>query len=208
MDLFGEKRDTFYPYIYRALVIDNNDPSKFGRIKARVYPMFHELDSQFIPWSTPASSVFSGAGDGFGSFNIPAVNSYVFVFFEQGKITQPVYFAEAQTATKGIPSESSTNYPNRHVWKTGTGVCVYIDDTNNEIKIIHPSGTKVSVDQTGKVTIDSSNIQLGTSTNPLDIDSFVKVSDVTTGKILSAGSGSPVTWLPAIPHGTTKVKGV
>lgn len=209
-DLFDEKLPPLFPYIYRALVLDNNDPDKLGRIKARIYPMFFNLGSEVIPWAVPASPLFAGAGDGFGSICIPSIGTYVFVFFEQGRIDQPVYFAEAQTATKGIPTESTTNYPNRKVWKTSDNFVVYIDETANELKITHQSGTKITIDSTGKITLDTASgaiVQLGTSTNPIDVDSFVKVSDVTLGKILSAGSGSPVTWGNPV-HGTTKVRGV
>lgn len=210
-DLFEHKQPLLFTGIYRALVLDNQDPEKLGRIKARVYPMFFELESDVIPWCVPASPLFSGAGSGSGAFTIPSVGSYVFVFFEAGKLEQPVYFAEAQTATMGIPTESATNYPNRRVLKTPDGFYIYIDETSNELKIHHQSGTEITIDNTGKVLINSSNIQLGTSANPLDITALVKPTDFGlpgVGKISAMAGSNPVVFTVLPAAGTTKVKGV
>lgn len=207
MDLMQEKSDRDFSGIYRGKIVDNNDPDKLGRCRIQIYPMFYSIAADMLPWATPAFSLFSGAGDGTGSFCVPDVGSFVFAFFECGHHTQPVYFAEAQTAQKGIPSESATNYPSRKVWKSGQGLTVYVDDSNNELSINHPSGTKIVIDNTGKVLIDSDDIQLGDSLIPVDVDSLVKVSDVTLGKIISPTG--PCSWVvPAVPHGTTKVTAV
>lgn len=210
MSILKEKKDRSYPYIYRGLVVDNNDPDKLGRVKIKIYPMFYNLETKFIPWSVPAQGIFAGAGADSGSFCIPSVDSFVFVFFEMGSIHQPVYFAEAQTAQKGIPIESQVNYPNRKVFKTSQGLTVFIDDSNNEINIKHPSGTSIVIDNLGKVLIDSNDIQLGDSLLPTDISKLLKVSDVLSGKLLSATAGAPVVLADGTgaTTGTTKVTGV
>jgi hypothetical protein len=196
MDLLKQDNAREFNGIYRGLVVDNNDPQKLGRIKVKIFPMFYNLDSKLLPWAVPAFPLFSGAGSDSGSFCVPNVDSYVFVFFECFHYDQPVYFAEAQTAQKGIPVEIQVNYPNRKVYKSGAGITVYIDDTSKEVRVFVPTG--------GKVVIESDDIHLGDETG----DSLIKVSDVTEGKILSAGSGSPVTWNPvAVIKGTQKVKG-
>ena len=185
-DMFENKSQLFYGN-YRALVIANNDPIQAGRKQARVLPMFYSAADSDLPWAVPAMPLFSGSGNNQGSFCVPDVGTYVWVFFEAGRITEPVFFAEASTATLGIPSDALTNYPNRHVIKSSGGIIVYIDDTTKTVTITVPSGGHINLgDESG--------------------DNLVKVSDITNGNVLSATSGSPVTWLPVVPHGTVKVK--
>ena len=152
---FVNHKDTFEG-IYRGKVLDNNDPLKYGRIKVEVYPMLvidstvtNPLTSAILPWAIPAYSIWEGAGSDTGYFAVPAVDSYVYVFFEQGNVYQPVYFAEAPTATLGLPSERTTNYPDRKVLKTSSGVVFYVDDTSGSevIKIIHPIGSNAFIDK-------------------------------------------------------------
>jgi hypothetical protein len=191
MQMIQENTDNAFAGIYRGKVLDVEDPLKLGRIKIQVYPAFYRLEKKFIPWATPAFSLFAGAGEDTGSFCVPDVDSFVFVFFECGRYSQPVYFAEAQTAQKGIPIESQSNYPSRKVWKTRQGLTVYIDESNNELSINHPSGTKIEIDSTGKVLIDSSSIELGSSLG--------KSKVLTTNSVITApsGGGACVVTLPA-----------
>jgi len=148
-----EKTTNKFNGIYRGKVLSNSDPLKLGRIKVQVYPMFATLKEDEVPWCVPAMPLFEGAGEGIGSFCVPDINSFVFVFFEMGDLYQPVYFAEAQTKTKGLPSERITNYPNRKIWKTSSGITIYIDDTAKKLYITCPSDGEVII-QGGKVIIN------------------------------------------------------
>jgi hypothetical protein len=145
-----------YPYCYRAKVLDNLDPEMLGRIKAQVYPMFATLLASELDWARPAFSLGAGAGDGFGSFSVPSIGTFVFVFFEAGDFRQPIYFAEAPTMTKGLPTERTVSYPDRKVWKTSSGISVQVDDLTHEIKISQPTGgASITLASDGKVTIES-----------------------------------------------------
>lgn len=151
--------------MYRAKVLSTSDSEQLGRIKAEVYPMLigkdtaqnfdgvEGIDIEQIPWTVPAMPISSGAGNGFGSFSVPKVGSFIFVFFEEGDINQPVYFAEAPTKQYGLPASRLTNYPNRKVVETSSGVTIIIDDTTGEVII---TGS-------GDVTIQGANVRL----NPL-----------------------------------------
>lgn len=160
--------------IYRAKVLDNDDPDKLGRIKVEIYPVLigeetaRSLDGvegiavDNLPWAVPAMPLFVGAGEGFGGFAIPEEDSFVFIFFEGGDVYQPVYFAEAQTGTKGLPPDRITNYPNRKIFQTKNGIVIYLDDTEDEeeIKVLHPRGTFIRIDKDGSIsatTVDEGN---------------------------------------------------
>jgi len=84
-----------------------------------------------LPWAYPAMPLFSGSGNGFGAFAVPDIGTFVFVFFLEGDIYQPVYFAEAPTGTMGLPSERVSGYPSTKVLKTSSGVVISIDDSGN-----------------------------------------------------------------------------
>lgn len=97
--------------IYRGVIEDNNDPEKAGRCRIRIFGVHTdnkiktELDgipTDELPWAEPALSLFEGSVSGFGSWTVPLQGSHVFLFFENGHILQPRYFASAP----GIPTES------------------------------------------------------------------------------------------------------
>ena len=148
--------------MYRAKVLSNIDPEQLGRIQCEIYPMLigktsaqnldgvDGIDIEQIPWAVPAMPLSSGAGSGIGSFAVPFVGSFVFVFFEEGDINQPVYFAEAQTKQYGLPASRLTNYPNRRVVETSSGVKIIIDDTTGHIII---TGA-------GDVVVQGTNVRL------------------------------------------------
>ena len=141
---------------YRAKVVDVSDPLLAGRIKIQVYPVMKDIEAEDLPWAVPAMPLFSGAGAGYGSFCVPAMDSFVFCFFENGDMYQPVYFAEAQTGLHGIPASAKTNYPNRKVLKTKNGIEIIVDDTKGHetISILHPKGSSIVFDEDGKVKIN------------------------------------------------------
>ena len=144
--------------IYRALVEDVDDTEKLGRVKARVYPMFSDIEIGHLPWAVPAFGLFEGAGEDMGSFTVPDVGNWVFVFFEAGDPYQPVYFANAPTGAdslKGLPVSRETNYPTRRVWRTSSGIEVYIDNTDTEIYVSHPATCTMKIDKDGNIEVET-----------------------------------------------------
>ena len=154
--------------IYRAKVLDNNDPDQYGRIKVQAYPMFEGItDPTLLPWAVPMFPIWDGAGIDKGYFAVPDIDTFVFVMFEEGDVYQPIYIGEAPTAQMGLPAERITNYPNRKVIKSSSGIIFYVDDTLNEVKMVHPTGTTITIDNLGQVTISSgTNVNIiGTNVN-------------------------------------------
>lgn len=81
--------------IYRARVENNQDPTKSGKVQVRV-PQFHgtEGSSNYLiisglPWATPITPV--GSGYDHGTLLIPDIGDYVFVLFENGDRSTPLY---------------------------------------------------------------------------------------------------------------------
>ena len=145
---------------YRGTVVDNADPDQLGRVKVNIFGVFDGMPTANLPWAIPALPIFSGAGSGFGYSAVPEVGSYVWCFFEAGDLYQPVCFAEAPDGVHGLPTERTTNYPFRKVWKTKNGIVIYIDDTDKEVKVEHPSGAYVKIDSTGNILISGTTVSL------------------------------------------------
>lgn len=87
-------------YVIRGTVEYNRDPEHRGRIMVRVVEDGPEM--QFKNKEQPRVATFDlgwcdplfnqGAGMGFGAFNVPPVGSRVFVMYERGETTNPIYF--------------------------------------------------------------------------------------------------------------------
>ena len=70
---------------YRGFVVDDEDPDKRGRL--RCGPSV--LGSEETAWALPC--VPFGGGAGYGLFAVPPVDSQVWVEFEEGELSQPIW---------------------------------------------------------------------------------------------------------------------
>jgi len=180
-----------YPGIYRARVLgtDALETDKLGRIKAEVYPFMlgtvtalaagvgDGIATATLPWAIPAPSLFSGSGDGTGCFAVPDVGSYVWVFFENGDVHQPVYFAEAPNKLKGLPTERLVGYPGTKVYKTSTGATIVVDSTGN-----------ISVTSPGNVTVTAVGNIVATAGGDISVTATGAVNITATGDVTVSGA--------------------
>lgn len=144
-------KNKFYGF-YRGEVMDDQDPLKQGRVKVKVFGVFDNISTEDLPWSIFADP-WMGGQSGLGGFWVPDVKSHVWVFFEDGDHTQPVYFAGAPALLDTPPERNEGNYPRNKVFKTKAGHLIEIDDTSgaSRIHIKHKSGTEVTVFDSGDV---------------------------------------------------------
>jgi len=149
-----------FPGIYRGTVMDNVDPLQYGRVKVKIYPMLADVETTNLPWAVPMYPIWEGAGTGIGYFAVPDIGTNVFVMFEMGDIYQPVYIGEAPDAVKGLPSDRTTNYPNRKVIKSSSGIKVIIDDTAKTIDVVHPVTARIFIDALGNVIVNGTTVSI------------------------------------------------
>jgi len=90
--------------IYRGVVEGVADPLKLGRVQIRVFGVHTPLKEKSsggrdgvptaeLPWALPANPIAEGSVSGFGVWAVPVQGSHVYVFFENGNPSTPVYFA-------------------------------------------------------------------------------------------------------------------
>lgn len=151
---------------YRGIVANNVDPLSMGRIQATVVDVLGEVPTS---WATPCAPV---AGINAGFFAIPMVGSGVWIEFEAGDVSRPIwtggYWAagEAPMAPPGSPS-----LPTTKIWRSDFGLCAVMDDltqtitisdalTANQIVVSVPTGT-ITVKGLARVVLEGPLIQEG-----------------------------------------------
>jgi uncharacterized protein involved in type VI secretion and phage assembly len=158
---------------YRALVADNQDPSNLGRIRAKVPEILGDVDTG---WALPALPY---SGDGVGVYTIPAVDAGVWIEFEAGDVSRPIWtgcwWGDGQLPTDETGSSTT---PLRKIIRTEEGLLLSLDDGgktitlsdangSNFIKIETQSG-QIKVQAATKVVIEAPQIELvQNATHPL-----------------------------------------
>lgn len=98
---------------YIGKVIYNDDPTRSGRCKVRVFGEFDELKDEMVPWFAPVNSgVFSSGGA--GSLSVPKVGDVVRVRFLHGDIYSGEYTA-LQCVDPKLVEQIRDDYDGTHV---------------------------------------------------------------------------------------------
>ena len=104
--------------VYRGKVTDNNDPSHLMRIKANIPEIFGDLES---PWVLPCVPP--------GTRSIPDVGSLVWIEFEAGDISQPIWSGGWWGKGELPKNESGTQAkPPIKIIRSEQGLQVSLDD--------------------------------------------------------------------------------
>ena len=158
---------------HRGLVTDNKDPSNLGRIRAKVPEILQDVATG---WALPAAPY---AGDGVGIFAIPAVNAGVWIEFEAGDVSRPIWtgcwWADDQRP-KNHDGKQAT--PPLKIVRSEQGLIVSLDEDGQTISLSDDSGDnivtievkkgQVTVKGATKVVVDAPQIQLvEDSTHPV-----------------------------------------
>src|SRR5690348_14830866 len=111
---------------YRGQVTDNADPSNLGRLKAQVPAV---LGEEATGWALPAF-IYGGAAEQ-GLFAVPDVGAGVWIEFEGGDLSYPIWTGTWYTA--GAIPESAQ--PGKKVLKTKSGHKLVLDDDAGTLEI-------------------------------------------------------------------------
>lgn len=129
---------------YEAQVIDENDPRKLGRIRARVNGFMDYIPDDSLPWARPndwhhpeglkpdGNSVQrSGAFGG-----VPKRGSKVHLYFPQGNEYSCTWSSSVAYDDKSKLPEFMRNYPNRLGIKLSDGTTIIFDTKTKEMYVI------------------------------------------------------------------------
>lgn len=147
---------------YRGTVSDNSDPDNRGRIKVKVPSVLGTVEA----WAMPCVPY---AGDGVGFYSLPATGAGIWVEFEAGDPSYPIWTG-CFWADNELPDPGGAPIK---IWKTEK-VTFRIDDDNDELKMEMTSGSKVTL---------ASDIQSESSNAKHTVGSSGVVSELGSGKV-------------------------
>jgi uncharacterized protein involved in type VI secretion and phage assembly len=153
---------------YRGVVVDNQDPSKLGRLKLRVPSV---LGADVVTgWAMPCAP-YGGAADQ-GMLFIPDAGAGVWIEFEEGDLEFPIWVGtywskpngdsevpNPNKASDGTEEGSIQDPPTAKIIKTSKGHTIQFEDADGAEMILIREGKLghfVTMDQNGIVVSDAS----------------------------------------------------
>jgi len=146
-----ETRNRFYGK-YRGKVAENTpkDPKRKGMIKVLVPEVF---GGEVSNWAMPCAPY---AGEGVGQFLVPPVGSGVWVEFEAGDVSRPIW-SGCWWAPDDIPEDASGTQADvpLKIIRTEQGLMIAFDDSSQTISLSDAKGKNVLEIrvQQGKITV-------------------------------------------------------
>jgi uncharacterized protein involved in type VI secretion and phage assembly len=132
-------------------VVDNNDPTTRGRLQVKVPSLFGE----FAVWAMPCVPY---AGKKVGFYSLPPVDAGVWVEFEAGDPSYPVWTG-CFWADDEVPDSGG---PDIKIWKTAK-ITARLDDSKGELLLQNDSDSKTTYASTVKIESGSANVTVGES---------------------------------------------
>jgi uncharacterized protein involved in type VI secretion and phage assembly len=149
---------------YRGLVTQNDDPANRGRLQVLVPAVMGDVPI----WALPCVPY---AGKNMGLYTIPEVGAGVWVEFEAGHPSHPIwvgcYWGDDQLPTDNAGSQAS---PPLKILRTEQGLMLTLDDAEEVLTLSDEDGNnvvtiqvrqgKVTIRGTTKVVVDAPQIEL------------------------------------------------
>jgi uncharacterized protein involved in type VI secretion and phage assembly len=150
----GQTRETARHYgKYRGTVTDNGDPRKQGRIKVKVPEILADVDSG---WALPCAPY---AGNKTGLYAVPPVGAGVWVEFEAGDVSRPIWVGCWWGSDKLPTDEAGSSVtPDVKIVRSEQGLLLALHDDSQVIALSDANGNnilKLEV-QSGQVTLKAS----------------------------------------------------
>lgn len=147
---------------HRAIVRDNNDPEKLGKIRVE-YPWF-QGDSSAHPseWAAFCSPYASSQS---GFWFLPEVGDEVLVFLENGNLDHPVILGSLYSKKHAPPASGKSgdfNADGKNDLKfisTRSGHLLCFDDAEGSITIRNKQGDQIVMESSG-IRIQSKNVKI------------------------------------------------
>jgi hypothetical protein len=164
VELAEQSRRLFYGK-YKGTVTDVDDPESLGRIRALVPDVYHDLDS---PWAKPCAPY---AGPGVGFYAIPPVGAGVWIEFEKGEVSLPIW-SGGWWDSGDLPKDEKAGdtQPPLKILRSEKGLLLALDDAANTATLSDQNGNnlvtikaddgEVRIQATAKVVIEAPQIEL------------------------------------------------
>ncbi len=136
-ELAEQQRQRYYGK-YRGLVENNEDPNSMGRITAQVPDVLGDVIS---PWALPCTPY---AGDGSGQYTVPPPGAGVWIEFEAGDPSRPIW-SGGWWSPEQVPTneEGAGQVPSMKVIRSEQGLLVSFDDDGQVISVSDSDGSNI-----------------------------------------------------------------
>lgn len=211
-NLAAEVQNKYYGK-YRGFVVDNDDPDQLARLRLRVPSVLGETQTA---WALPCLP-FGGLQDQ-GLFMVPEVGAQVWVEFEEGELSHPIWTGTFWQQGGDTPSEAAQSPPTTRALKTPAGHVLQFDDAEGaqRFRLHHPQDAEMTIDENGTVALSDANgatltLDAGANSvvledangNTLTMDSSATVIEDKNGnRIEMAASGITVQGQQVVVQGT------
>jgi uncharacterized protein involved in type VI secretion and phage assembly len=150
---------------YRGVVTDNADPKKLGRLRAQVPEVLGQVESG---WALPCAPY---AGKQSGAFLVPAPGTGVWIEFESGIVSRPIWTG-CWWGSGDIPTDQSgaDATPDVKILRSDSGLLIAFNDQDKSIAVSDGNGQnllhievqqgKVTLKAATKVVVDAPQIEL------------------------------------------------
>ncbi|MCK5232899.1 MAG: phage tail protein [Desulfobulbaceae bacterium] len=170
---------------FRATVVDNCDPQKRGRLKLQVPSVLADQESD---WALPCLP-FGGLTDQ-GLFTVPEIGAQVWMEFEEGDISRPIWTGTFWQQEADVPVEAAKDEPTTRLLKTPSGHVLQFDDESGKevFRLHHPSEAELTIDENGVIKL----VDASASTLTLDAQAGKAVLEDSNGNTLTMSSAGTV----------------
>lgn len=153
-----ERREHLVFGRFRGLVREIGTDSQLGLLKVEIPKVYGP--GELSPWAEPSPAL---AGPGYGALILPQENDYVWVDFEEGDPSQPIWSGACWASPDEVPAELG---PQARGLRSPRGHRAIIDDENDRIHIVHRTGAEIILGDneitlragTGKIVLSQSGI--------------------------------------------------
>lgn len=151
----------------QATVVDNNDPLKSERIKLRIKGLHDKIADKDLPWTIPNRSGQANSSSGTGSVgNIPQIGAKVNSTYSDDTMYHGRYSSgtpQKDTRPEELAANDTTgkNYPHVESEIKSDGTRITHDKKQGRMDIEHPSGTHMSIDGKGHVSLRTASKKQG-----------------------------------------------
>jgi uncharacterized protein involved in type VI secretion and phage assembly len=171
-----------------AIVTDNNDPEKLGRVKVK----FSWMESEESPWLRIS---VAHAGNERGWYSIPEIDDEVLVGFENGDPDQPVVIGALWNGKDMPPPDAPEAENNIKLFTTKSGNLIKFTDTGGSEEILVTqkdgknkivlglSGPSITLESEGDISIKGKTITLESTSGDVSFKSGGKLTHESTGDL-------------------------
>lgn len=161
---------------YQGVIEDIDDPNFSGRCKIRVFGKFghaddseNQIPTDDLPWASPAGFSKFGSETGAGNFSTPKVGAMVKVYFENGDIYSPRYYA-LEEISEDLIADIEGSYENAHVLVHDSDEDLKIYYTKEKGILIYNKGSIIRILNDNSILIDHKDSSATIELNGNDID--------------------------------------